>query len=354
MAGVIKKTKKSFWEEVSEKKPFFCLAPMADVTDVAFREILAKYGKPDVTWTEFVSADGLNSTGKKYILKHLEFYKKEKPIVAQIFGSKPESIKKSAQVIFDLGFDGIDINMGCPDKKVLNQDSGAALIKNKKLAQKIIISAKEGSHGLPVSVKTRLGFNKIEEMNEWIEAILETKLDALTVHLRTKKEMSLSLAHWEVMPEILKIRDKISPKTLIIGNGDVLSLEDGQEKISRYGGDGVMIGRGVFGNPWFFNSKSQERILIHKAQNENKVFDLKIEKEKKLVLTKLKILLEHIKLFEKFLGKDKNFHVMKKHFKAYVSNFKEASEFRQMLMDAKDFEDSKRIVKEVSKNISKQ
>jgi len=308
--------------------PFFCLAPMADVTDFAFRKILAKYGKPDVTWTEFVSADGLaNKTGQKKLLINLKFSKKEKPIVAQIFGSNPENIKKAVALCKKLGFDGVDLNMGCPDKAVEKQNSGAAMMKNPRLAKEILEAARSGAGKMPISIKTRIGYSK-NEIDTWIKFLLEQDLPALTIHLRTRKEMSNVPAHWEIMPKIIAMRDKISPNTLIIGNGDVESLEDAKKKAKESGCDGVMIGRGIFGKPNFF-SKNKKKVPLKK---------------------KLKILIEHTELFEKeFIGR-KSFAIMKKHFKAYVNGFNGAKELRAKLMETKNSKEVKKNINDFFKN----
>jgi tRNA-dihydrouridine synthase len=203
---------------------------MADVTDCAFRKIINKYGKPDVFWTEFVSADGLaHPVARKKLLIDLKFEKKEHPIVAQIFGSNKENIREAAKLCRKLGFDGVDINMGCPDRSIEKQKAGAAMIKDIEKAREIIRYAKEGAHPLPVSVKTRIGYNK-NEIDTWIRALLEEDLPLLTVHLRTRKEMSLVPAHWDLMKDIIKLRDEMDKNTLIVGNGDVVDTDDARRK----------------------------------------------------------------------------------------------------------------------------
>lgn len=326
------KLKESFWQNLP--KPFFVLAPMADVTDCAFREMIAKYsrhgevlGGPHVFWTEFVSADGLCSPGREVLLRDLEFSENERPIVAQLFGSNPENMFKAAKLCAEKGFDGIDINMGCPDKSIEKQGSGAAMIKNPKLAQDIIRAAQEGS-GLPVSVKTRIGYNKVE-WREWLPYILEMKPVALTVHLRTRKEMSLVPAHWEIMPEIVEfVREKnkeLGNETMpLIGNGDVVSLEHARELAEKTGCDGVMLGRAIFGNPWLFDEgKNKDTIILEE---------------------KFRVMLEHTKLFEAKLGDIKSFAIMKKHYKAYVNGFDGAKELRVKLMEK---ENSQEIEEEI-------
>lgn len=314
-----------FWAKL--KKPFFALAPLANVTDTAFRELIAKYsahgkpyGGPDVFWTEFVSADGLTSVGGEVLKRDLEYTERERPIVAQLFGSHPEKMEEASAIVRNLGFNGIDINMGCPDRSVEKQLSGAAMIKNFALAKKIIESARRGGGGLPVSVKTRVGYNK-NETEEWIAELLSLGLSALTVHLRTRKEMSLVGAHWNLMPRIVELAGGTG--TLIIGNGDVLSLEDGGKKIKETGCDGVMLGRAVFGNPWLFNRNKKSTEISTSAR--------------------LSVMMEHTRLFEKKLGDIKSFAVVKKHYKAYVNGFLGAKELRAELMGAENAAEVEKI-----------
>lgn len=312
----------NFWKKL--KKPIFVIAPMANVTDVAFRSMFAKYGKPDVMWTEFVSADGLCSAGKKMLLRDLDFSKKEKPIVAQLFTGHPDKMCEAAKLVESLGFDGLDINMGCPDRAVEKQGSGAGHIKDPENAKEVIRAAKRGAPNIPVSVKTRIGYNK-NEIDTWIPVLLGENISALTVHLRTRKEMSDVPAHWELMSKIVELRDKLAPETLILGNGDVTDIADGKRKIEETGCDGVMIGRGIFGNPWIFSGKVPS------------------------VKEKLEVLLEHSKAFDKLLGDVKNFAIMKKHFKAYVSGFDGAKELRVKLMEVDTVKEVEEIVKEYLK-----
>ncbi len=335
---------RNFWQQL--KKPIFVLAPMADVTDYAFRTIINKYGKPDVFWTEFVSADGLaHLKAREKLMIDLKFDKGEHPIVAQIFGSNKENMKNAAKLCRELGFDGVDINMGCPDRSIEKQGAGASMIKDLAKAREIISATKEGAGDIPVSVKTRIGYNK-NEINTWIRGLLEEKLPVLTVHLRTRKEMSLVPAHWELMQEIIKLRDEISPETLIIGNGDVLNLVDAEEKCKETGCDGVMIGRGIFGNPWLFN----RRILQTSDIKSQKMSDVKKEFSPSLS-EKLKVMLEHTKLFEEVLGEHKNFAIMKKHYKAYVNNFDGAKDLRVKLMEADSYQEIEKITLDFLKQI---
>jgi len=320
----------NFWEKLP--KPFFCLAPMADVTDVAFRYIITKYGKPDVTWTEFVSADGLASAGREVLKYDLLYSKKEKPIVAQLFSSHPESMRRAACYVATLGFDGVDINMGCPDRSIEKQGAGAAMMKDIEKAGLIIQAVKDGikdskKKNVSVSVKTRIGYNK-NQISEWIPFLLSCDIDALTIHARTRREMSDVPARWEHVKEVVDIRNKMGVKTKIIGNGDVRDIEQGRKLAKETGCDGIMIGRGIFGNPWLF------------ADN----------KKVPTVKQKLKVLVEHTKLYEKLLDKVKNFSVMKKHFKAYVNGFDGAKELRVKLMETNNTKGMEAIIKEFLKN----
>src|SRR3989344_92346 len=345
-----------FWQTL--KKPIMVLAPMADVTDPAFRYIIAKYSKwggqdigtygkftrphsqivggPDVMWTEFVSADGLFLGGYEHLIKDLAYTEAERPIVAQFFSAKPEMMKKAAELAVNLGFDGIDINMGCPDKSVEKQGSGAAHIKDYKNAQKVILAVMEGAKkdgkNLPVSVKTRIGYNK-NEIETWIPALLEVNPAVITVHARTRKEMSLVPAQWEHVKRVVEIRNGFSDKsgkksqTFIFGNGDVADLNDALLRVEETGCDGVMLGRAIFGKPYLFNH-SRELDNREDTQTRKKI---------------LKIMVEHTKLFEKLLP-HKSFSIMKKHYKAYVNGWEGAKELRIKLMDAKDVKEVSKIV----------
>ena len=341
----------NFWKKL--KKPFFCLAPMSDVTDIAFRFILAKYGKDRenkdrvVFWTEFVAADGLcNKLAKKKLSHMLEYSERERPIVAQLFGANPENMKNACSYVASLGFDGIDINMGCPDKSVISQGAGAGLIRTPELARKIIQAAHAGIESagrkIPVSVKTRVGFNK-EEIDTWIPELLKEDISALTVHLRTMKEMSLVPAKWEYIKKIRKLIEKSGKEILLIGNGDVTDLKDAESKALEYGCDGVMIGRGIFGNPWFFSSQESQRASLTQDTMSKCLFDIK---------EKLKILVEHVQIFDEKLlkPKHKNFATMKKHFKAYVNGFEGAKELRVALMETENAKEVEKIINDYLKS----
>ena len=317
----------SFWNGLS--KPFFAMAPMADVTDVAFRALVAKCGAPDVFWTEFVSADGLYHTReiKKMkdeenpLMRDLIIREGQHPIVAQIFSSKPAMITYATKLVSELGFDGVDINMGCPDRAIEKQGAGAALVKNPALAVELIHAAKEAST-LPVSVKTRVGYNK-ESLDEWLEALLKAVPAAITLHLRTRKEMSLVAADWSLMKKAVEIRNRINPNVLLIGNGDVRDLDDARAKATASECDGVMLGRAMFGNPWVFEGISGHRMSSSEVGHPMSTHGLN---------EKLEALIELAHNFEK-ISPPKNFAILKKHIKAFVTGFAGAAELRAKLME---------------------
>lgn len=315
---------RGFWDNLPQ--PFWLLAPMYDVTDAAFRSIIFKTGRPHVFFTEFTSTDGLQSAGKDRLMHHLEFHPNQEPTVAQIFGAHPEKFFATAQLLSALGFSGIDINMGCPDKAVMKQGSCAALFKNHKLAQQIILATKQGSNGLPVSVKIRIGDTNIN-WEPWIGALLETEPAAISIHLRTRKEMSKVPAHWEELPKIVNfIHQHTTPHTrpYVIGNGDVETLAQAREKVRESGCDGIMIGRGILKNPW--------------------LFDETVNPENITAKDRLDLLLKHVGLFEQAFQNKKPFDVLKRFFKIYAQGFTGAAELREELYKTKSVEEVKHTI----------
>lgn len=307
------------------------LAPMYDITDAAFRQTLISCGRPDVFFTEFVSVDGLtNPKSKEKLIKYLlRFENIERPLVAQIWGLDPAKFYEAAKIIKELDFDGIDINMGCPDKAVTKMGAGSALILTPELAKEIIAETKRGSQSgamdgteLPVSVKTRLGYTK-NTIEEWLPHLLEAKPAAITIHGRTMKEMSKVPAHWDAIGKAAEIAK--GSGVLILGNGDVTSLADANEKAEKYKLDGVMIGRAVLGNPWFFNKTKTADSITQKERFE--------------------ILLKHAELFEKYFTGIRDINMFKKHIKSHVSGFNGAKEIRMHLMNAKTFEELRGLLK---------
>ena len=304
---------------------------MADVTDAAFRQIIAKYGKPDVMWTEFVSANGLAlapKEGKEKLLINLQYTEAERPIVAQFFTSTPEYMEAAAHLVKKLKFDGVDINMGCPDRSVEKQGAGASLMKNVKLARELVRSAKRGAGNLPVSVKTRIGYSR-PELEEWLPEILAEEPAVVSVHARTRKEMSKVPARWEFVKRAVEIRNEMKSETLILGNGDVRDLNEAMKRVEETGCDGVMLGRAIFGNPWLFNRKERSGLK---------------NLERPDLEERLRVLVEHTKLFEKLFRNRKSFSIMKKHFKAHISGFDGAGELRAKLMETENSQEVEKIV----------
>ena len=300
--------------------PFFVLAHMENVTDTVFRQVVISCGSPDLFFTEFTNTDGMTSVGRTFVEKRLQFTPEEQPLIAQIWGTDPKHFQQTAKICAEMGFAGIDINMGCPVKDVMMHGSCAALIDNPILARQLVQATKDGAGSLPVSVKTRIGTKTIKT-EEWVRFLLEQDIAALTVHGRTAKEQSLVPAHWDEIGKVVSIRNQMGLQTKIIGNGDIQSMQDGQEKVEQYGVDGIMIGRGIFKNPWVFNPNSNESEITPR---------MRLEK-----------LLEHMNLFEKTWKNTKPFPILKKFVKAYIQSFDGAGELRGELMDTKTFEEMK-------------
>ena len=302
---------KNFWSSLP--RPIFALAPMEDVTDAAFRKLIAAKGKPSVMFSEFTSADGLvlaPPSGQKMLRRKLLFSEGERPIVAQLFTAYPEHMEKAATLVQELGFDGMDINMGCPDRSIEKGKCGAAMIQHPELAVEIIKAAKRGAPDIPVSVKTRIGYAK-NELSTWAPTLLGEGIAALTIHARTRNEMSDVPARWEHVAEVVAIRDRLGLSTAILGNGDVKDLSDARNKIAIAQCDGAMLGRAIYGNPWLFSDRES----------------LPTPSER------ISALIEHIHLFDELLGDTQNYAVMKKHFKAYISGWDNAKDLRAKLME---------------------
>src|SRR5690606_649056 len=247
--------KENFWQDLP--RPFFILAPMEDVTDVVFRHVISEAGKPDVFFTEFTNTESYcHPKGRDSVRGRLLFTEDEQPIVAHIWGNKPAFFEEMSIDMKKLGFRGIDLNMGCPVQNVAANGKGAGLIQHPDVAAEIIQAAKAG--GLPVSVKTRLGYTKIDEWREWLAHVLKQDIANLSIHLRTRKEMSKVPAHWELIPEIKKLRDEIAPDTLLTINEDIPDRKTGLELAEEYGVDGIMIGRCIFKNPFAFEKEPKE------------------------------------------------------------------------------------------------
>lgn len=312
---------KSFWNELP--KPFFVLAPMEAVTDVVFRHVVAAAAPPDAYFTEFTNSDSYCSPrGSHSTRSRLEFTEDEQPIVAHIWGDNPENFATMAKGMKERGFSGLDINMGCPTPNVASKGKGSGLIRRPEVAAELIAAAKTG--GLPVSVKTRLGYSHISETEAWISHLLRQDITNLTIHLRTKKEMSKVEAHYELIPLIKHLRDEITPKTLLTINGDIRDRQHGEELAKKYDIDGVMIGRGVFSNPFAFE-------LRKKSHDRNELLSL------------LKL---HLDLFDKYSieSDPRKYDPLKRFFKIYVREFDGASELREQLMNTKSTDEARQLI----------
>lgn len=312
--------KENFWQELP--KPFFVLAPMEDVTDLVFRHVVAEAGRPDVFFTEFTNSESYcHPEGIKSVRGRLTFTEDEQPIVAHIWGDNTENFRKMSIGMAELGFKGIDINMGCPVPNVAGRGKGSGLILRPDVAAELIEAAKAG--GLPVSVKTRLGYKEIDEWKEWLTHILKQDIANLSIHLRTRKEMSAVDAHWELIPEIKALRDEIAPNTLITINGDIPDRQVGLELAEKYGIDGIMIGRGIFKNPFAFEKEPKEH-----------------SPEEYLDLLKLQLDLQD-KYAEELPRSMSGLH---RFFKIYVKGFRGAGELRNQLMNTKSTDEVRALL----------
>lgn len=293
-------------------RPFFVLAPMDDVTDTVFRRMIADTAAPDLFFTEFVNVDGLQSPGRQHLLKKLRYTEDERPLVAQIWGKDPEKYYKTAQELVEMGFDGIDINMGCPAKPVIKNGCCSALIENRPLALEIIQATQEGVAGkIPVSVKTRLGFRTVDLT--WHEFLLQQDLDMLTVHGRTQREMSAVPAHWDLIGEVRELRDRIAPQTVIVGNGDVLNHAQGLALAEQYKLDGIMIGRGIFQDPFAFAAESPWMAYTREQR--------------------IALFAKHVRMFVRtWQNNERAIAPLNKFCKVYINHFDGAKELRERLM----------------------
>jgi tRNA-dihydrouridine synthase len=350
----------NFWNNLP--KPFFALAPMEAVTDVVWRHVIASAAKPDIFFTEFVNASSFCSPkGTHSTRGRLAFTSDEQPIVAQIWGNKPDEFTKMSLALAEMGYAGIDINMGCPDKSVIKTGSGSALIRTPELAGELIRAAKTG--GLPVSVKTRLGDIKANEWQDWIGFLLRQDIVNLTVHLRTRSEMSKVKAHFELIPDIKKLRDEIAPDTLLTINGDIRDRKHGMELVDTYGIDGIMIGRGVFSNPFAFE-KSDLQLTSMVDVMDNKHLQPERDKTPGLLFSPgakpfigdnvghtrqdlLNLLNLHLDLHDKYSNElePRKFDPLKRFFKIYIRDFPGASELRETLMHTKNTDEARRLLK---------
>lgn len=312
--------KENFWNELP--RPFFILAPMEDVTDIVFRHVVSEAARPDVFFTEFTNTESFcHPEGIHSVRGRLTFSEDEQPMVAHIWGDKPEQFKEMSFGLADMGFKGIDLNMGCPVVNVAKKGKGSGLILRPERAAEIIQAAKAG--GLPVSVKTRLGYYNIEEWKEWLRHVFKQDIANLSIHLRTRKEMSKVDAHWELIEAIKKMRDEVAPQTLLTINGDIPDRQKGMELATKYGIDGVMIGRGIFHNPFAFEKEPRE----HTSKELLDLFRL------------------HLELFEKYSNEEtQQFKSLRRFFKIYVRGIRGASELRHQLMSTETVDEARALL----------
>lgn len=311
----------TFWHKLP--RPFFILAPMEAVTDVVFRQVVDKAASPDLYFTEFTNATGWAHAGDRAIGGRLIKTDSETKLVAQLWGAVPDDMAKLATYCRELGYIGVDINMGCPDSSAVKAGGGAGMIRTPELAADMIAAAK--TSGLPISVKTRLGYSSTDEWRDWLTLLLQQDIENLTIHLRTKKEMSKVPAHFELIPEIIKLRDEIAPNTLLTINGDIETKEHGLKLVAKNPGiDGVMIGRGIFHNPFAFEDEPKEH-----------------SREELLGLLKLQLSLhdawnttEHPRKYDP----------LKRFFKIYIRDFEGAAELRDKLMHTKSTDEVRTIL----------
>jgi len=306
---------------------------MEDVTDAAFRALISKYSNAAhasyVSFTEFTSADGLvlaPEKGQLSLRKKLIFTDAERPIVAQLFSAYPERMERAAALVAEMGFDGLDINMGCPDRAIEKGLCGAAMIKNPALAKEMIRAAKRGAPNLPISVKTRIGY-ATNEIPTWVPTLLEEGIANLTIHARTRNEMSEVPARWEHVAEAVAIRNSMGVATRITGNGDVKDINDARAKIEATGCDGAMLGRAIYGNPWLF---AEHIPTPHE---------------------RVQALIEHLGLFDELLSEIVSFSTMKKHFKAYISGWDDAKDLRVRLMETSSCAEAQKILSDILSSI---
>ena len=302
------------------KKSIISLAPMEDVTDTVFRQIVASVCRPNLFYTEFVNVEGLNSKGRDKVIHRLKYDKSEKPIIAQLWGIKPENFYKASVLVRELGFDGIDINMGCAVKKVSLKNAGIGMINaDRQLVKDIIQSVKDGAKNLPVSVKTRIGWKEYDQ--SWIEFLLKQNLNVLTVHGRSAIGENAKSADWGKILLCVKLRDEINKGTLIFGNGDIKSVKQAMEYYRKYNVDGVMIGRAALDNPCVFSE--------HKVFSQSDLINL---------------FKKHVLLFKDTWGDSKDFSVLKKFVKSYISGFPEAQSIREEMMNTKSIDELLSII----------
>ncbi len=313
---------KTVWERLP--RPARILAPMEDVTDSVFRRIVARAGRPDLFFTEFTGADALFTKARRSVGKRLQFTAEERPIIAQIWGNNPENYFRAAGLIREMGFDGLDINMGCPMKKIIRKGHCSALIENRSLARELILAAIEGAGEMPVSVKTRIGLHSVKTA-EWCSFLLELSPAALTVHGRTSAQQSEGCADWNEVARVVALRDEMGRATRIIGNGDVRSYVEADEKRERFGVDGVMVGRGIFENLFIFRKDGRNYGALSAEE-------------------KIGYFRRHMELYHETWGERRNYEVLKKFVQTYIREFERSTELVDAIMQTHAYEEADELL----------
>lgn len=335
----------SFWNDLIKRgKPIVGLSPMDGVTDAAMRYMTAKYGHPDVMFTEFVSVDALHYASAERRERLLKTFMRAQDVaplqnrpyeIAQVFGHTPELFVEAATLVERLGFDGIDINMGCPAHKVEELGSGAGLIRTPKIAQEIVRVVK-GATKLPVSVKTRIGVDH-DVAEEWMETLMEVEPAMISLHGRTLRQLYQGTADWETIARAARVVHEHGGQ--ILGNGDIASVADGLARVEQYEVDGFLIGRAAEGNPAIFKSQ---------------ISNDKFSNWEQLRKQKLEWIREHARIFEKInkptvqqTNDNRWFLPVRKHLAWYAHGFPGAVELRAKLVQANSVEEVEKIVKEL-------
>jgi tRNA-dihydrouridine synthase len=315
-------------------RPFFVLAPMDDVSDTVFRQIIQSCHAPDLFFTEFVSVDGLQSAGRAALLDKLRYAANERPLIAQLWGKNIQAYQQTARELCAMGFDGIDLNMGCPDKTILKHGCCAALIQNRDMALNIIHATQDAVSGrIPISVKTRLGFDDVDL--SWHELLLKQSLDALTIHARTRRDMSKVPARWSYLSEIVAMKNTLAPNTVLIGNGDVAHRQQAQNLAQHYQLDGIMIGRGIFSDPFAFSLESPWPTMpMH---------------------DRLELYRTHIKTFiATWPMGERRIQTLNKFCKIYIQGCSGAAHYREMLMSCRSVDELFRTLDVIELQIENQ
>lgn len=347
----------NLWQELYKRvnaggHPITAVAPMADVTDRAYRRMVAQYsrmgeprGGPDVLWTEFVSCDGLCSRGQDQLLRDLQYGEfEQRNLVAQIFGSNPEKFTETARLLAELGYEAVDINMGCPDQTINKQGAGACLIQTPELAQQIIRATRAGLGSIPLSVKTRVGWSR-DESETWIPALLDAGIDALSIHARTRKELSDFPPHWDILEKIVKMAEPYNIP--VLANGAIMTYDQGLEVCRQTGAHGMMIGKATFGNPWWFDSarsgggtRGETSVSIRErlfaAREHTLLYAQLVHQNIGPDESVQQFTFGAIHRPVSQLVRGKSLNLMKKNFRCYINGFPNAAELREQLMIASD------------------